>query len=306
MQYLTENRRRKLVNAATAGLILIAATLAIIAAILAVRASSNDAVRYGAAAAGLSVVVIGLQAWETRRASEAADRALQHAQASIAVSERTALEAARTRLDARAPTIHVTVGKPEWPPKRPPQFQGGEPGAVGLDEQLYLPRDEQMQILVTVDGVIRNESAITVELSTNNLSFSRYVAADDGSSRLVWDYPATYQRHLLDSGKQLEFRLHEARPVSAWVQNAEASTEGVTPPQVIVGEVIFSDPFDNGIVDNWRVELTGQPLEHVSDVQGGVRVPRVLVGDAPMVATIRPVVRRYYHSKSNNEEFPSA
>ena len=46
------------------------------------------------------------------------------------------------------------------------------------------------------------------------------------------------------------------------------------------------------------------PLEHVSDMQGGFRVPRVLVGDAPIVASVRPVVRRYYHSKSNNQEFP--
>jgi hypothetical protein len=155
MRYLSPSRRRGIANTATALLITTAAALAIAAVIMALIANASDAVRFGAAAAGLSVVVIGIQAWETRRASEAAQRALQHAEANLGVSERTALEAARTQLDARAPSIQVMVAQPDWPPCRPPRFRNGGWSPIGYEEQFHLPRDAQEQVLIAVTGVVR-------------------------------------------------------------------------------------------------------------------------------------------------------
>jgi len=86
-------RSRRVANLATLLLISASAVLALVAGAKAI-AAKDDPVSYGAFATGLSVVVIGLQAWYTRRASEAAEQALAHTRATIEVAERTSLEAA--------------------------------------------------------------------------------------------------------------------------------------------------------------------------------------------------------------------
>jgi hypothetical protein len=295
--------RRRLANAVTLVLILAAASLAVAAAILALVANSNEAVRYGATAAGLSVVVIGLQAWETRRASEAAERALHQSQAAIVVSEQTALEAAKTRLDARTPTVMVSIQRPDWPPARPPQYQFDPPTQLSVGDEFRLPRDETALVMLEAEGLIRNESQVSILVTTSNLCLEGPPKTGaSGVTTITWEYPPTTQERHLSPGAELPFRLREARPVSAWVENFETGSSGRSGPNIIGAEIIFSDPFDNGIVDNWRLELTGRPLEPVPAVASAYRVPMVL-GEPPIAARVRPIARRYYHSKSSDTQF---
>jgi hypothetical protein len=67
----------------------------------------------GALATGISMAFIAWQAWETRKAAGAASNSVSIAKESLLVSQMLALEAIRTRLDARAPRLRVVAVEAE-------------------------------------------------------------------------------------------------------------------------------------------------------------------------------------------------
>jgi hypothetical protein len=269
----------------------------------ALRASSDPAA-FGVVATALSVVVIALQAWYTRRATEAAEGTLQEGLAALATAEQTALEVARSRLDARAPTITISLAIPEWPPSRPPQFQDSQAQPIGYDVVYRRPRDDDQMVMLSAIGVIRNESTFTVELAASNLCFQRTSPPAYADSD-AWEYPPSIRKLVLGPGESERFCLREARSVAAWIENVDAGAVGEPGPQVIVAEIICSDRFDNGTVDNHRLELSGRPLTAVPHEAGGYTLVRQTPESPglPVASSVRPMSRRYFHSKSRNEEF---
>ena len=88
-----------------------------------------------AGAASLSALVVAWQAFETRRAANAAVASLDltrsaqgAAEQSLAAAVQLASEAARSRRDARAPLINVRLqSEPDWPPLQPSSFGKPQP-----------------------------------------------------------------------------------------------------------------------------------------------------------------------------------
>jgi len=154
------------------------------------------------------------------------------------------------------------MDSPEWPPLRPPAYQLESPAQLPPGEQFHLPRDSGSLVMLDAGGRIRNDSSMSVVLTTTNLCLEGppRVEGSAGAIAPTWEYPPRIRQVHLPPGQELSFRLREARPVSEWVENSKAADQGQPGPTVIASEVIYSDPFDNGIVDNWRVELTGRPL----------------------------------------------
>src|SRR5580704_15865053 len=169
MMKLVRGRRHE-VMAWVVGASLVAISLtAGAAAIKAATGSNDDAQRLGVAAAALTVAVIAFQSWETRRASEAAARALTESRRSVEVAERIELEAAKTRLDARAARLLITIGTPLWPPRNQGLWQGAEPNDFRSDHVFRLPGDASQVLVLEVEGRIRNEGDHTAQVRLNNV-----------------------------------------------------------------------------------------------------------------------------------------
>jgi len=281
------------------GFLLVAGGLALATAGLAI-AGVSDALKLGTAATAITVVVIGFQAWETRRSAEVAQAALHKTDDAIKVSDRLAIESAKARLDARTPHINVSVMQTIWPPTRPPLFVSGPGQPIASDAEFRVQRDTTTEILLEAVCRVTNESAVTVQVGLNNISVQ-----GDYATGTAWQYPGTYLQRSIPPGGWLDFMVREARSVADWAANAEDRTNGVPGRNVIVAEVIFSDTFDNGIVDNWRVEISGYPLEPVPGDPGTYRITQLAPGNAslPIAATTPPKRRRYFLSKELGEEY---
>ena len=59
------------------------------------------------------------------------------------------------------------------------------------------------------------------------------------------------------------------------------SPSGESLVRVIVGEVISSNHLDDGVIDLWRIELTGRPVEPVPGEAGGWRYAPLPVSGLP-------------------------
>lgn len=71
---------------------------------------------------------------------------------------------------------------------------------------------------------------------------------------------------------------------------------------MLSGEIVVDDSFDNGIVDSWRIELGGRPLEAVAGRMQLWRfenLRRAMPGQGtlPVYATVDPCQRTYWRSK---------
>lgn len=284
-----------------AGFLALAGALAVTALVMAL-AGIGDAVRLGAAATSITVVVVGFQAWETRRSTEVARASLGKTDEAIEVSNRLVTESAKARLDARTPHINVSVLQTLWPPTRPPQFVGGGGLPLRPNEEFRITRDAKHLLLLEALYRVTNESDLTVGVSLSNACEPETYA-----SGTVWGYPGKLLQVTIPPGFSRDFMVREARSLADWGDNAEDKEEGVPGRNVIVAAVIFSDTFDNGVIDNWTLEISGYPLERVPDDPGTYRVSSSAdaTGNAslPIAAVVRPMRRRYFLSKERNEEY---
>jgi hypothetical protein len=253
--------------------------------------------------AGAAALAVAWQSFETRRAASAAELGLRGAADSLRVSQVLAIEAERRRLDAEGPRLIVRVNAPEWPPRVGAQFLGSEPAQLPQGDIFRLPKDGPRQLTMRADGFIRNEGNRTVRVSVHGMRVER-AASGDGYPKMEWTEPGN---HDLDIGPDNveQFRFDDVRPATEWISNTEAAERGEADRTTAIGVVVAIDGNDNGIIDTWEVELAGRPFERIEGEQGGWRFHRdLLTGSGPMVAQVRPRVRRYYRSKLRNQSLP--
>ncbi len=282
-------------------ILLVVAFAAVVAAVALLTGSdrwTTVIVAFGAA------IAVAWQSFETRRAASAAEKALAAADDSLRVSQVLAIEAERQRLDTEAPTLVVRINPPEWPPRVGRQFVGSEPAQLPQGEIFRLPKDGPRHLLQRADGFIRNEGSMTVRVSVRGMRIYDRSVMEGPGWEPKWTEPGDYDLDIAPESVE-QFRLDDERPATEWIANGEAAERRELGPTTGIGLVVAHDSNDNGVVDTWEVELAGSPFERIPGEQGGWRLYRdLLTGRGPMVAQVRPRVRRYYRSKSRQQVLP--
>jgi hypothetical protein len=274
------------------------------------------ATQAAAVAAIATMGVIAYQSWQTRLATLAAQRGLDTAERSIKVSQASALEAEKARLEQRAPRLVVSIGRPEWPPSRQPLFAGGELGQHEEGRAFRMPAAAQEPVGLRAEGRIRNEGQRSVRVRLDNVHVKRMHAIQVGepsptgnvSQKLEtrWEPPtAAGYEQWLPADAEITFRVDETRPASQWVENDVARREEGKPgPNAIIAQIVADDGMDNGVIDRWTIELGGFPLEPVPGEGMSWRIGSYLPDQRPVHAVVRPQERLFYRSKSANQPLP--
>lgn len=245
-----------------------------------------------ALATAASAVVVAFQTYYTRKAAEqtkeAADqtaRAVEVAVRSAEGTEAALVEAAKSRLDARAPLIRVLLDEPEPSPLQP-STTGGRAQPCPPGTEFRLPRDREEPLVLRVGGRVAN---LGEDVATVQLNVPLVVRGDHQKTR-----PSLSSTLVeLDPGTGVTFELEEARPLAAWVENWQGPDH-----HLIIGQVVCSDPYDDGIIDRWTIELGGRPVEPIPGEDGGWRT-RNAVGLPPVESPSTRLrhERLYYVSK---------
>lgn len=199
-------------------------------------------------AAGL----VGWQAWETRRATEASGRALVAAQA-------VAIDSARARLDAAAPRVRLDVSL-QWPPfdkakPMPGPGVGGDdsrplqPMMRARDPVWHLPSDKHVRVCVRF--------VVRIENIGDRPAYLEY----DGPIGPAMDQEQPEPPPRVLTAKQLVSCLLQADfTLEQWSENWKDHQEGKPPRHVAVAKVACSDDSDTCALDTWELTATGWPV----------------------------------------------
>ncbi len=285
---------------------ILAAVAVAFIAVVAVAAviSRNESVTALVAAVGAALIV-AWQSLETARAASAAEEGLRGAADSLRVSQALVIEAESRRLDAAGPRLLVRVNAPEWPPRMGRQHMGSEPAQLQQREVFRLPKDAPRHVTLRVDGFIRNEGDRTVRVNVHGMRVEDSSLEAPPGGEVRWTEPGNHELDI-GPGQNERFRFDDERVASEWIANSEAAEKNEPQPTAAIGTVIATDDLDNGVIDTWEIELSGRPFDRVADEQGSWRLyHNVMTGEGPMVSRVRPRVRRYYRSKSRNQELPA-
>lgn len=228
----------------------------------------------------------------TRRASEA--------------TERAALETARARTDGVAFRVVGLLATPQWPPLLHPTLNkmpgGGEPtlfdsfniGSSSVAEPGRVLNAHQLgqQLLwFKTFGLLHNEGAGTALIrlpSTCRVAMEETPFGDVDET--ITDPRFTGQflpRMILPPGGSIAFEWWSGRPVSDWI-HAYENTSPPNPRGAMFLELGASDTFDEGVVDNLFLVVSGRPIEPVPNDVGRWVVPK----QSPMVSSFYPTIRR--------------
>ncbi|GAA3737662.1 hypothetical protein GCM10022239_11710 [Leifsonia bigeumensis] len=143
-----------------------------------------------------------------------------------------------------------------------------------------LPRDEAVELLYRHRIKIRNDGPGSglVELRTGS----------------QWG-PGDYEP-VVAAGTTREAFVMARLSVADWVELSESRGVAKT------GTVRIRGPKDSDLDETFMVVLTGSVLAPVADAIGDWHVP-VLEFDQPMEARVEPGKRKYWRSRSQNQEF---
>jgi len=236
-----------------------------------------------ALATASAAAFVARQTFWTRRAVEVAENGTM-------LSQTMAVEATKARLDARA--VHITVqptNPVEWPPLEPSDF--GQPQPVQIGRTYHLPSDGEQRLLLRVPIRIRNHSDQSVVVMTSGL-----VPHD-------W-LPSQALPQELELGPR-DFNVmyfQVSRSIAEWAEGyRNAADVGVPEANGTVG---YSDPYDDGVIDEWTLVLAGRPVVPVPKKDGLWQIATEQRLDIPSmpsaVGLVRPMTRRYFASKFNN------
>ncbi|MFB7453261.1 hypothetical protein [Streptomyces sp. NPDC056194] len=175
----------------------------------------------------------------------------------LAVSQTVALDAARARLDSGAPQVTVRLEEPAWPLLALSQH-GMPVNAWPAGHSWHFPQGELDHSVLQAEVVVENHSGRPVEAR-----FDGDLIIENADGR-----PAPAPTSLLvpaqgPSGGHGEVRVYLQKAFSskALAGNHAAREAGTDLPHGVYGTVTVHDDRDNGVVDTWRVALTGCPIQ---------------------------------------------
>jgi hypothetical protein len=256
-----------------------------------------------------SAVFVAIQAWYTRRALKISRDAMRPAEA-------VAIEASRARFDAEAPRIEISLTAiPSRYMVEPSSTEhlGGRAQPFEPGRQWHFPRDDDQLIVLraTVYSINRADNMVYAE-------FEGPIQREKGQPRSGPPIqPAAATQHVparsVTDGSPIPLLLQlEARfTAKQWAENYEAQQRGSHLPFVAEAKITYTDGRDEGVVDVYRLWLTGCPIEPVPTL-GEVWRERLLRspdGELPKEVInydpYPPRKRQYWISRSEKVALPS-
>ena len=257
------------------------------------------AIAAGAAAivTAATMVFIARQTAATKRSAEASEKTAKAAIDGLVLARKEqsraqflAIEAVKTRIDAKMPQILVTSENLRWPPFVAQSFGDAQPWTSS--EPFRMPRDKDERLLVRVDISIENDGPKTVNVSFTPLLT---ISGLQTSARL-------------EVGQALSGTFDAEWSVQQWVDawNEREATRGGGPVHLF--QVTYVDPGDTGAVDHYDVFVQGTILRPVPNEDGAwslIDFPRVPIGDVGNIAaSSQPYTRKYWLSRIREVELP--
>jgi hypothetical protein len=253
-------------------------------------------------ATSVSAALIAWQAKETRNTAGAARESVDVGRASVEVGQNVVTEAIKTRLDARAPKLTVTASsaKGEVARGRPLRDSGRLENAWPREREFRRTADDYKYLSLGAQFGVQNEGDRTVRVTVSgsihwlrpNLNIAERISEDAVAVDLA-------------PGDACEFRLEDGRPLHEWVEAWEGRRSGDNRHAIRPGRVSCSDPYDDGVIDQWTLEVVAYPVEpKPDDLAAWVLRPTINEPDGPPVvsAFVLPQQRRYYLSKIGDRE----
>ena len=252
----------------------------------------------GAIVTGFSAGLIAWQAWETRRTAKVGQSGVEIGRQSLEVSQALAIDSTKARLDARAPRIwvrsaptqgEVVMGKSEV----------GLPQPWPLEQTFRRTEDDHKTLLVGAQIDVTNEGDRSQRICiAGNVQLLR----PEGANLTPNSGQITV---FLGPGKSCEFRLMEAGHVDSWAANWDSYQKGDVHLCKSIGQVTCSDPYDEGVIDRWTIELYGYPIEPIPNDIAGWKIRNGQTNPPVVEVVVMQQVRAYYISKNENRELGS-
>lgn len=221
---------------------------------------------------------------------------------SLKMIERHAEEAAKARIDAVAPRVTALPAKPDWPPSyEDPALE--RDSEIPRDAVFVLPNRGQERLWLRTLVLLRNEGASTGLVQIGGRGrFIEGTGPFGGSNRPI-PVEVFQGRHVLRPGQEALLLFEDSRPLSEWAKAYERRSEAPSESKLTL-EIVVTDHFDDGIVDNIIIETQTFPIEPVEHDPGRWRLSRAMPHEPSDFtdASVRPVRRRYFVSKRENNE----
>jgi hypothetical protein len=237
----------------------------------------------------------------SKRQLAAAEAQLKLTQDAVSTASRHADEATRARIDARAPLLQLLLRHPTWPPylDRPSvaEVARAEPGMV-----FDLSKQGEQTLWFKTGALVRNEGATTAIVTISPGMRFTDVPGDYGDLGFRRDFKipprSTQGRYVLRPSEEGYLVIESCATVAVLASGVDSRRTGMS------FEVIVTDQFDDGIVDNILIEILAFPLELVSGSLWQVREPQVPLEETNdmLGVNVQPIRRRYFVSKRDNVE----
>jgi hypothetical protein len=107
---------------------------------------------------------------------------------------------------------------------------------------------------------------------------------------------------LLGPSEKCEFRIIEERTLKKWTEVWQARQDGDGAPTISRAEVICSDPYDEGVIDRWELQLIGNPVEQIPNDLAGWKIRNGETNPPVVEVAVRQQTRDYYLSKHDDRK----
>lgn len=260
----------------------------------------------GLTATGWAAIASGAVAFATLALAAFTYRLMRTTVRSVEVSEALARETVNARVDASAPRLSVLVKTPEWPPYlEDPAIdqQRAEPSHVFI-----IPRDASRRLWLRTYALLRNEGPTTAFVTLNGSArFVNRVGPFERAENIPVPIEVSQGRCALLPSQEGLVVFEGSRTIQEWA-HAYEHRQTSPPLSKIQLEIIATDQFDDGVVDNIMLVVQGYPIEPVPSDPGRRRVRKPPAMQPPdfVGSSVLPVQRRRFRSKRLNDARPSS
>jgi hypothetical protein len=250
-----------------------------------------------ATATAFAFVAVTWQSFLTRRAVVVAQRALVTADRALIASQAVTLDAARARLDERAPEVSVRISEAPWPPYAwTPHGMPVGHWPTGYEWHFPAKQDERIVLQASITLQNHGRSHLTLDFH-GDLYF-----ATSGQPRVATS-------NLLFPEQTISLFLQKDFTIKELSENYQAGQAGQPLLHRVKGSIAASDDRDNGVTDTWDIELTGCPVRPVEDRDGlWVMAESSLPGDDgsdKLEYLVQPPRKRtYWISRQREQQLP--
>jgi hypothetical protein len=241
------------------------------------------ATAFAAIATTASAIVVGFQAYHTRRSAQASEDA-------VGVAQATLRESQMARLEARAPHLHLSVEKYLFGEVTVREGRGTrKPVVTQPSGAVYrTPRDAVKILRTRAKFAVRNNGTEVVELTP-----SRPVTDANGEQT---------RKLLLEPGQKFEGSFLVGNKLEEWIRLSKVQ-EGLEDGNDLASSftLTYSGPNDFDLEETMDIEVRGTLVAPVAEEGDGWELQDLLARD--LTSTLLPTRRKYFVSRTANKQF---